>query len=217
MSAQKKAKDIDIDFGLDSLIPEQHLKNKGIYYITGEIEDNSLLDIQQDLLLKHLDPEWKHPVQIFVNSVGGSASETWALVDLLSWIRMPVRTIGLGYCASAGAILLATGDPGHRIITENTAIMIHGPSIGSHGGTHQQMVADSLDMQLEYNRHVQFWKKHSKFNTDSTVQNQLLNGIDVTVDAKGAIELGIVDVIIGQQKDLTIGKKKTKTKKKSKD
>ena len=95
--------------------PGIELRKKGIYYITGEIEDESLVEIHQDIVLKHLDPKWKDDIQVIVNTVGGYCPETWGLVDLLDYVRMDVRTVGLGECCSAGAVLLASGTPGKRV------------------------------------------------------------------------------------------------------
>jgi ATP-dependent protease ClpP protease subunit len=90
-----------LDVRLDSdWSPSSELKKKGIYYITGEIGFNSLLDIHQDILLKHMDPKWTDDIQLIINSYGGYVAEGYSLIDLLDWVRMDVRTIAIGFCGS---------------------------------------------------------------------------------------------------------------------
>src|SRR5579863_965062 len=97
---------------------EDLLKAGGVYYITGSIEEDSLKAIHQNVLLKHLaGPKlWKQDLTFVVNSTGGSIDETNGLLDLLANIRMDIRTVGLGTCASAGAMLVCAGTKGKRTV-----------------------------------------------------------------------------------------------------
>lgn len=180
---------------------QEELRNKGIYYITGSIEEDSLLEIHQDILLKHLTSEWRDDIQLVINSPGGYVSEMWALVDLLDWIRLDVRTTGLGYCCSAGAILLAVGTPGKRIVAPNTSIMIHGANAYMEGNK-QQLVAGMKDVNQEYQRMVNFWLAHSKYKSENEVKKRLLDGFDKYLTPEEALNHGIVDVIIGKPSEL---------------
>jgi ATP-dependent Clp protease protease subunit len=170
------------------------LRAKGIYYLTGEIEEFSLMDIHADVLLKHLDPNWNEDIQFFINSPGGDCVPTWALLDLLEMVRMDVRTVGIGLCASAGAILLASGTKGKRSVSRNTSIMIHQFS-GGMMGNYAQLTAQVEDIRQEQQRHVEFWKTHSKFHTEEEVVKNLLTGADVYLTAEKALEFGIIDSI----------------------
>lgn len=176
------------------------LREKGIYYISGEIETGSLLDIQQDILLKHLDASWEDDIQLIINSCGGDCSEAWALVDLLDWIKMDVHTTGLGTCASMGAILLAAGTPGKRIAGKNTSIMVHGAFMTGIDGNYQELIAATIDMQQEFNRAIRFWKEHSSCKTDDEVKKLFLNGFDHHYTPEEALKYGLIDHITGQPK-----------------
>ena len=80
---------------------EDALRNAGIYYITGEIDTDSLLAIHQDILAKHIDPSWRNrEIQLVINSIGGEVSEGWMFLDLLDFVRMDVRTVGMGEICS---------------------------------------------------------------------------------------------------------------------
>lgn len=181
------------DFGS----PEEALERKGIYYLYGEIAEGSLLDIHQDVLLKHLTPSWKDDIQIFINSPGGDCAELWALIDLLEFVRMDIQTIGIGQICSAAAILLAAGTKGKRKIAPNGHIMIHQFSTIAMGNV-SQLVAETRAIEQEQARHINFWKTHTNLKTDQEVISTLLTGVDLNLSPEEALRLGIVDQIVGK-------------------
>jgi ATP-dependent Clp protease protease subunit len=197
MKKQSSGPSIDID-SLSG--PQESLARKGIYYITGEIEDGSLLEIHQDILLKHLDPSWRDDIQLIVNSVGGSCAEGWALIDLLDWVRMDIKTVGLGQCCSLGAVLIAAGTIGKRSVTKNTTIMIHGAWSTGLSGNKQQLAAQMKDMELEHNKTIRFWMSHSKHKTQAAIEKSFLDGLDKYFTPPDALEHEIIDEIIGETK-----------------
>lgn len=187
--------------------PNDILRNNGIYYITGEIDVGSLLAIQQDILVKHLNPQWNNDIQLIINSTGGETAEAWALVDLLNFIRMDVRTIGLGCCASMGAILLASGTPGKRLIAPNTSVMIHGAFLAGFGGNTQQMATVMKDISQEFERHLQFWTTHSKYKTKGEIEKHFLDGFDKFMTAEEALGHGVVDLMVSTKPVAKKGKR----------
>jgi len=181
--------------GLGSSSLKDKLYEKGIYYLTGEIRESSLLDIHQNILLKHLDPTWKEDIQIVVNSVGGETSEGWALIDLLDWVRMDVRTTGMGMCASLGAMILAAGTNGKRVASRNLSLMIHGASIDGICGNYPQLVSSMKDMELEYKRMSRFWTEHSKYSEED-VRKLFLDGFDHWLTPEDALSHGLLDAVV---------------------
>lgn len=175
---------------------EDPLFKKGIYYIVGEVEPGLLTAIQKDILLKHLDPQWNGDVQLFINTMGGDVAATWALIDLLDWVRMDVRTIGLGECWSAGACLLACGTKGKRFCSKNSSVMIHGANFQGLGGNRSEILANLKDVDNEHNKDVEFWIQHSKYKTSKAIESKFLDGKDHYMTAKEALAHGIIDEII---------------------
>lgn len=193
-----KKSDTSLDLsGLTSDSTSDKLYEKGIYYIVGEIDTGSLMEIHKDILLKHLDPTWEDDIQIIINSCGGDTAEGWALIDLLDWIKMDVKTVGLGMCASMGAVLLAAGTPGKRTVGKNASIMVHGAYVGGIDGNYQQLIAATVDMKQEFEKSVRFWKDHSSLKSEEDVKKVFLNGFDHTYSPEEALKYGIVDFIVG--------------------
>lgn len=169
----------------------EELARMGIYRIQGYIKPGSLDYIQRDILLQHAKGRQKE-IQLVINSPGGDVDETWALIDLLSYTRQPIRTLGMGCCGSAAACILACGD--HRMVLENTAIMIHGAT-GSAYGNYQQIKADIKGIRDDFNRDIIFWTRHSNLNK-AKIMRKLLNGRDNWFTATEALTLGVIDEII---------------------
>jgi ATP-dependent Clp protease protease subunit len=179
---------------------EQKLRHKGIYYITGEIEEGHLLSIHQDILSKHLDPNWVDDIQLIINSIGGTIAEGWSLIDLLDYIRMDVRTVGIGEICSLGASLVAAGTIGKRVVTKNCCIMVHGfSSYGCINGTREQMVSQMKFVEQEHSRDVAFWIRQSKYKTQAEVEKNLLTGNDIYMTPEEGLLHGIVDAIVGEK------------------
>lgn len=174
------------------------LTQAGIYYIWGEITQGTLKDIHADVLLKHyLGPKkYNSPVQFMVNSCGGDADETWALIDLLANLRFKVATSGFGTCASAGAMLLAAGTKGLRTVAPNCTIMIH-RFYGGNSGKHHELLAHRSAEDAEHDKDLAFWSKHSKYKTAAQVEKYLLRKEDTWLTPHQAVQHGIVDQIGG--------------------
>lgn len=186
------------DFLSDEALPTgatDQLYHQGIYYLTGEISAASLRAIQEDILLKHVS-DWSGEIQLVLNSQGGDAYATWALIDLLEWCRFDIRTIGLGQCCSAAACLLACGTPGKRNATRNTTIMVHGVYVSGIAGNYPQLVANMRGLEHETRRDTQFWIEHSRHSTPEEIQQYFLSGTDQYFTSDEALEHGIIDAII---------------------
>ncbi|CAM9928165.1 unnamed protein product [Ectocarpus sp. 6 AP-2014] len=76
------------------------------------------------------------PVYMYINTPGtstpdgraiGFETEAFAISDCMNYIKPPVYTIGVGQAFGLGAMLLASGEKGHRSALPNASIMLHQP------------------------------------------------------------------------------------------
>ncbi len=103
-----------------------------IIFLGGPIDDNvANLVIAQLLFLANEDA--KKDIFLYINSPGGSATATLAMMDTISFIKPDVATICIGMAASGGAWLLSAGTKGKRYALPNSEIMIHQPLGGAEG------------------------------------------------------------------------------------
>lgn len=103
-----------------------------IVFITGEIDDALANTVIAELIfLEAKDPS--KPINMYINSPGGSVSAGLAIYDTMNYIRSDVCTICVGMAASMGAFLLSSGAKGQRYALPNSEIMIHQPLGGVSG------------------------------------------------------------------------------------
>ena len=103
-----------------------------IVLLGGEVNDDSAnLIVAQLLFLQAQDA--KKPVNMYINSPGGSVTAGLAIYDTMQFISCPVYTYCIGQAASMGAVLLTAGEKGHRFSLPNARIMIHQPWGGAEG------------------------------------------------------------------------------------
>lgn len=108
------------------------LLRDNIIFLDGPIDDHTAnLVIAQLLFLQSEDP--KKDISLYINSPGGSASATLAMIDTINHIKNDVSTICVGMAASGGAWLLSAGAKGKRFALPNSEVMIHQPLGGAEG------------------------------------------------------------------------------------
>lgn len=107
------------------------LLSENIIFISGEINDDKAnLAIAELLYLSSMN---NNDIMLYINSPGGSVSAGLAIYDTMNYIKNDVCTIGIGMCASMGAVILSSGTKGKRYALSNTKIMIHQPLGGAKG------------------------------------------------------------------------------------
>lgn len=106
------------------------IQNRTIF-IDGIIDDYQADEIVSQLL--YLDSESDKEITIYINSPGGSISAGLAIYDISTIIKCPIKTVGIGMCASMGAVLMLMGDV--RKSLKHTWYMLHEASGESYGKT----------------------------------------------------------------------------------
>ena len=97
-----------------------------IIFVGGEITSALSNTIIAQLLYLESKSKTKD-VFLYINSPGGECQAGLSIIDTINLIKCPVSTIGIGMCASAAALLLASGQKGKRYILPNSKVMIHQP------------------------------------------------------------------------------------------
>ena len=166
------------------------LLKERIIFISGEINDALANSVIASLL--YLDSISHDDISIYINSPGGSVSSGLAIYDTMQFISSDVSTICVGMAASMGAFLLSSGTIGKRFALPNSDIMIHQPLGGAEG--------QASDIKITSDHIVLLRKRLNKILAKNT--KQTLRKIekdterDYYLDAKEALEYGLVDKII---------------------
>jgi ATP-dependent Clp protease protease subunit len=115
-------------YGHQETNPYSKLFEGRIVFLGTQIDDAAANDVMAQLIcLESTEPD--RPISMYINSPGGSLTAMTAVYDTMRYIRPAVHTFCLGQAASAAAVLLAAGAPGHRAVVPNARVLIHQPSI----------------------------------------------------------------------------------------
>lgn len=167
------------------------LLNDRIVMLYDEVNStNASLIVAQFLYLEGQDAS--KDINFYINSPGGSVTDGFAIYDTMKYIKCDVRTISMGLSASMGAFLLAAGTPGKRIALPNSEILIHQPLGGVKG--------QASDIKIHADWIVKTREKLNRLLAEFTKQSVEKVAKDTErdniMDAKAALEYGLVDKII---------------------
>lgn len=162
-------------------------------YLWGVVNDKSASEVVSKLLLLDADKPGEE-IKFFINSPGGMVTSGMVIYDTMRMIKSPVSTICMGLAASMGSILLSGGEKGKRFIYPHGEVMIHQPSLGGY----MQGVSADLEIQAEQTKRAKdLGAKILADNCGKKIE-QIMRDFDrdYWMEAKKAIEYGIVDMII---------------------
>lgn len=109
----------------------QRLFKSRIIMINGEITQQLVGNVTSQLLA--LSSESDKPITLFIHSQGGHVESGDSIHDIIKFIDVPVRMVGSGWVASAGALIFVSVPVEQRYCLPNTRFMLHQPSGGVKG------------------------------------------------------------------------------------
>jgi ATP-dependent Clp protease protease subunit len=159
----------------------------------GIVDDKSARDIVSKFILLDFDKPGEE-IKFYINSPGGVVTSGMVIYDTMRMMKSPVTTVCMGLAASMGSILLSGGSKGKRLIYPHGEVMIHQPSLGGH----IQGVSADLEIQArQAQRAKDIGAKILADNCGKTIERILKDfDRDYWMDAKEAVEYGIVDKVI---------------------
>ena len=174
---------------------KQFLKTR-IILLTGEVNKELAERVVRQLLL--LEQEGDEPIKVFVDSPGGDADAGFAILDMMRFVRPPVKMIGMGLVASAGAIILLAAPKERRFALPNSRYLIHQPMAGFRGvGTEIEIQAKEIDL-MRRKMNVLISQETGK--PEAEVEQD--TDRDYWMGAQEALAYGLVGSIISSQDEL---------------
>lgn len=167
------------------------LLKDNIIFLGGPIDDTvANLVIAQLLFLQSDDP--KKDISIYINSPGGSASATLAMIDTMNHIKNDVSTVCIGMAASGGAWMLSAGTKGKRFALPNAEIMIHQPLGGAEG--------QATDIEIRAKQILKLRENLTKIMAKNTGQTVAKVAQDIDRDfwmnSEEAKKYGLIDKVL---------------------
>ena len=174
------------------------LKERIIFLGTPINDQIANVIVAQLLYLNSEDPN--QPINMYINSPGGSIYAGLAIYDTIQMIPAPVHTFAVGVTASMGTVLLAAGAKGKRHALPHSTIHLHPASSGAQGYTEDVRIAfreqERVQTQLFYlvGKHAERdWKQiEQDFERD-----RYMNALE-------AKEYGLVDEVLGDTSDIVM-------------
>jgi ATP-dependent Clp protease, protease subunit len=130
--------------------------------VFGEINDKIARDVVARILT--LAEESTKPIDIFVSSPGGHVESGDSIHDIIKFVResVPIRMIGTGWVASAGAHIYLAAEKSRRYCLPNTRFLLHQPSGGVRGR--------ATDIDIEAREIIKMRERLSRVIADETGQ-----------------------------------------------
>lgn len=174
---------------------DQSKQPSGIMYLFGSVNTGSVQGLIREIIEINQKKELDF-IQLLINSEGGSATDGWALIDIMRWSRVPIYTTGLGMIASMGLLVFMAGAKGHRILTPRTSVLSHRYKWGRQG-SHSDLVAVRKEEDLEYTRVLDHYLEFSSLKEKSAIEKSLLRESDTWLSSQEAVEFGLADRVEG--------------------
>lgn len=169
-----------------------------IVYLGTEIDDGVANVVIAQLI--HLESESPDsPIDLYLNSPGGSVTAMLAIYDAMQFIRSEVGTTCVGQAASSAAVLLAAGAPGRRTVLPHARVVLHQPSGGGQGTLPdlavqaKEIARVRAEMEVILARHTGRSVEQVREDTDR----------DLVLSAPEAVAYGIVDGVLDSRKRLS--------------
>ena len=135
------------------------------------------------------------PITVYINSQGGHVESGDTIHDMIKFVAPPVRIIGTGWVASAGAHIFLAADKKQRYCLPNTRFMLHQP-LGGVGGR-------AVDIDIEAREIIKMRRRINETIAKET--GQPIEKVEKDTDrnywmsAPEAKEYGVVSHIIESQ------------------
>lgn len=160
----------------------------------GEIMDGSLYDIItriRAILHMRTEEHKNDPINLIINSDGGSVYEALGIIDYMQSLDVKVNTICRGRAMSAAALILCAGT-GVRAASQYSTIMFHEISSDIYGKS-SDMKANVQHMEKLEEILLEILKSNSNKEKDYW-KNVTIK--DYYITPKDALDMGVIDAII---------------------
>ena len=184
----------------------QQEKSSRTIGLFGDVGEQTCADVISNLIIlsktgeipknERKDKYSHEPIEFYVNTHGGSASDMFAIYDMMRQVRKSceIHTIGMGKIMSAGVLIMAAGTKGKRKIGAHARVMIHSVLGGSEGPLHNlQNEFDEIKFVQE--AYTKALIKETNL-TPKAMKDLLERHVNIYLSADEAVKYGIADEVI---------------------
>ena len=165
--------------------------------LTGGIDDKQARRVCERLLA--LSAESTDPILLVLSSPGGHVESGDMIHDMIKFVGAPVKILGTGWCASAGALIYSAAKKENRYALPNTRFLLHEPR-GGVGG-------QATDVEIQAREIIKMRERLNKIFAAAT--GQPLEKIkedtdrDFWMSAEEAVAYGLVGKIVSHKSEIS--------------
>jgi ATP-dependent Clp protease protease subunit len=164
-----------------------------IVYLGTELDDGvANVVIAQLLHLASESPET--PINLYLNSPGGSITAMLAVYDAMQFVSAPVHTTCVGQAAWTAAVLLAGGEPGQRAILPHGRVVLHQPAAQGRG-TIPDLILEADEVARVRALLEDFLARHTGRTPEQVRED---TDRDLVLPGQAAVDYGVVDVVLSR-------------------
>lgn len=165
--------------------------------LTGGIDFKQARMVCERLLA--LSAESDDPILLILSSPGGHVESGDMIHDMIKFVTAPVKVLGSGWVASAGALIYAAAQKENRYSLPNTRYLLHEPR-GGVGG-------QATDVEIQAREIIKMRERLNKIFAEATgkplEQIKKDTDRDFWMSAQEAVEYGLVNKIIRNRREIS--------------
>ena len=165
--------------------------------LTGGVDDKLARRVCERLLA--LSAESSDPILLVVSSPGGHVESGDMIHDMIKFVGAPVKILGSGWVASAGALIYSAAKRENRYALPNTRFLLHEPR-GGVGG-------QASDVEIQVREIVRMRERLNRIFADATGQTyeKIVEDTDrdYWMSAEEAVKYGLVSKIVRHHSEIT--------------
>ncbi len=164
--------------------------------LTGGIDFKQAQRVSERLLA--LSAESMDPILLVLSSPGGHVESGDMIHDIIKFVQAPVKILGTGWVASAGALIYSAAKKENRYALPNTRFLLHEPR-GGVGG-------QATDVEIQAREIIKMRQRLNQIFADAT--GKTLDQIkkdtdrDFWMSAEEAVEYGLVGKIVRHRNEI---------------
>ncbi len=175
----------------------ERLFNARKIIISGGIDQDIAERVTGQLLaMSAADPE--APITIYINSQGGHVEAGDTIHDMVRFVSPPVRMVGTGWVASAGALIFVAVPREDRYCLPNTRFLLHQPAGGA-GGSASDIAIEAREIVRMRERLNRIFARETGQTVEKIQDDTHRN---FWLSAEEAKDYGLVGSIIAKESEL---------------
>ncbi|MEQ1781223.1 MAG: ATP-dependent Clp protease proteolytic subunit [Hyphomonadaceae bacterium] len=179
-----------------SSMMEKALFDSRTILLTGDINDKIARSVSAQLLAYSAVND--KPILLVLSSPGGHVESGDMIHDMIKFVRAPVKILGTGWCASAGALIYSAGKKENRFCLPNTRFLLHEPR-GGVGG-------QASDVEIQAREIIKMRERLNKIFAAATGQSieriKKDTDRDHWMSAEEAVAYGLVGKIVTSHSEI---------------